>query len=802
MDWVMIRSYLNIAFRNLFRHKTSSIINISGMAVGLAVCWLIALYVADEFSYDRFNKKADRIVRVVHHAVWQGGNVHLAVTSAPFAPALKATYPEVQEAIRIVPEGGGVITYQNTHIKADNIFFSDKNVFDIFSFPFLYGEPSTALSTPQTIVLTEGLAKKIFGDAQNALGQTIYFDNNFPNKITGVIKDIPGNSHLRFEALRSLPGNYTDNWQNSNLYTYLLLANGTDYKKLQEKLPQFAARTIEKEMKLSNYRMELQPLTSIHLHSDLQFEISPNNSISRIWLFMAIAVLILIIAVINYMNLSTARASLRVREVGVRKVIGSARRHLVAMFITEAVVTTLIAAILAFFLVLVSLPYLNNLADKNMVLWRFGIGATIFTLLGFALFTGFISGIYPAFFLSRFKTIAALKGQLGNLSNSILFRKSLVVFQFVVTVVMITGSWVIYRQMQYTSHKDLGFNRKQVLTFHIDDHNVRTQIASIKAQLLQNPLIKSVAAAGNPIGNNDLGEHPYFFENTDGSVADNPKAVQELVVDADYIPAMEIKMLQGRNFSLGMPSDKNEGALINETLMKELGWSNPIGKKLQFNIDNEGHRAERKIIGVVKDFHTYSLQHKVEPMVLLLPQMASAEDNLYVKINTSKTAEALAYINKVYKQFDKSNPVEFHFLDQNFARQYAAEQKQEQLSLIFTMLAVFIACMGLFGLAAFTAQQRVKEIGIRKVLGASVSSITIMLSKTYVKLIVVAICIATPVAWFAMNKWLEDFAYRTPINWWIFAAAGLVAIIIALITVSFQAIKAAIANPVKSIRTE
>ena len=797
----MLKNYFKTALRNLFRNKTYAVINIGGIAIGLTAFWLITLYIADDLSYDRFHKNADRIVRVAHHSKWDGGELHLAATSAPFAPALKSAYPEIEEAIRIISEGGGVISYNKKAIKANDIFFADANIFNVFTHPFLYGDAKTALTKPEAIVLTETLARKLFGNPGNALNQTIFFENNYPNQVTGIIADVPENAHLRFSALRSMPANYTSSWQDFNLLTYLLLDKGTDYKKLETKLPLFAANTIQKEMGVSDYRMELQPLTSIHLHSDLQGEISANSSMSRIYIFIAIAALILIIALINYMNLSTARSSIRVKEVGMRKVLGSGRRHLIALFITEALVMTLFAALVSFFLVSFLLPFFNQLANKNLTIWRFGAWFTIITLLGFAIITGVISGTYPAFFLSRFKTIPALKGQLGNISNNILFRKSLVVFQFVVTVVMIIGSLIIYRQMQYTSNADLGFNKDQVLSFHIDDRNVRSQVGAIKTQLLQNPLIQNVAVAGNPIGNNDLGAHGFTFEKEGGSFLPTTKMAQELMVDADYIPALGIRLVKGRNFLASNNADKYGAAVVNETLVKELGWKQPIGKRVRFDYGKK-ETGERTIVGVVKDFHTYSLQHKVEPMVLLMPPAASMEDNLYVKINTAKTTEALAFIEKVYKQFDKANPVEFNFLDKNFAKQYVAEQKQEQLSLIFTLLAVFIACLGLFGLAAFTAQQRVKEIGVRKVLGATVASITIMLGKDFIKLVCLSILIATPIAWYVMNKWLEDFAYRIDIGWAVFVIAGLMAMFIALTTVSFHAIRAAIANPIKSLRTE
>jgi putative ABC transport system permease protein len=797
----MLSNYFKVALRNLLRNRTYAIINISGIAVGMTAFALFALYVADELSFDRFHEKADRIVRVVHHAEWDGGEAHHAVTSAAFAPALKASYPEVDQAVRIVPEGGGIIHFENKVVSAGGIFFTDNSVFDVFTFPFLYGNSKTSLTQPESIVLTETLAIKLFGDAKGALNQTVYFEGKLPNKVTGVIKDVPGNSHLRFEALRSLPAGFTDRWSNSNQYTYLLLAEGTDPKAFEAKLPAFAAQTIEKELEFDSYHIELQPLTSIHLHSSLDFEISANNSINRIYLFVLLATLTLVIAIINYMNLSTARAFLRIKEVGIRKVVGSARRNLAGMFIMDALVISIVAALLAFVLISSLLPVFNLLADKELDLWNFGLWQPVLALAVFAVMIGVISGSYPAWFLSRFKTTAALKGQLGDLSNSALLRESLVVFQFVVTIGMISGSAIIYRQMQFVSQKDLGFNKDQVLTFHIDDMDVRNRIAPLKAQLLRNPAIESVATAGNPIGNNDLGQRDFYFQGFDGVISKNATIVQELVVDADYIPTMEIEMLQGRNFSMDHPADKDESVLINEKLKNELGWENAIGKQVEYSIDGET-RLKKKVIGVIRDFHTYSLQYEVQAMVLNLPARPSMEDNLYIRVSPGGTQAALDHIEKTYREFDKASPLQFNFLDQNFDRQYAREEKQEQLSLVFTILAVFIACLGLFGLAAFTSQQRVKEIGIRKVLGATVSNIVSLLARSYVKLVLIASIIAFPLASWAMDRWLEEFAYHVNASAWVYASSGLMALMIALLTVSGQAFMAAVANPVESLRSE
>ncbi|MFT4017636.1 MAG: ABC transporter permease [Agriterribacter sp.] len=799
----MLRNYIKTAWRNITRHKIYSIINITGLAMGLAAFWLITLYIGDEWSYDRFNANADRIVRVTQQARWNNNEIKQANTSPPFAAALKSRFPEIEDAARIDLEGGGIITYNEKKIKQEDIFFADKSLLKIFTYHFLYGNAATGLSSPESIVITESLANKIFGTAEKGYNQTIIFDGKFPAVVTGIIKDIPGNSHLRFSAVRAMPADYgADNWQNFSIYTYLLLKKEADYKLLQSKLPAFAKETIQKIMKVDDYKMELQPLASIHLHSDLEFELSSNGNIKRVYIFMAIAALILLIAIINYMNLSTARSSTRLKEIGVRKVIGSEKKHIAGMFMAEAILITCISAVIAALLVQLLLPLFNNLTEKNLSVNHFGIYVTVISLIGFSILTGTISGIYPSFLLSRFKTIPALKGQMGNMSGNVFFRKSLVVLQFVITVIMIAASIIIYQQLSYVKTTNLGFNKDQVLTFHIDDRNVRTQIAAIKNQLLQNPVIEGAAAAGNPIGNNDLGGMGYRFEKEGGGFSTATTLAQELMIDADFIPTMDVKLLQGRNFSAANPSDKYGSALINETLMKKLGWKDATGKRLQFSIDSDGTTIERTIVGVIKDFHTYSLQHTIEPLVMVMPPAPQAEDNLYVKIAKGKTAEGLAYITAVYNRFDKTNQATYHFLDQNFAKQYKAEEKQGKIALIFAILAVAIACLGLFGLVTFTAAQRTKEIGIRKVLGATIPGIVAMLSSDFLKLIGIAIIIAIPVAWWAMHKWLQDFPYRIHVQGWVLISAGAIAVIIALCTVCIRAIQAAIANPVKALRSE
>ncbi|MGA0557630.1 ABC transporter permease [Larkinella sp. VNQ87] len=794
----MLHNYLKITLRTFWKNKLFSGLNVVGLGIGMAAVWLMALYVIDEWSYDRFHAQADRVVRVVHYAQWSGGNLKLAPTSAPYGPTLQKEYPEVEKTVRLHPEGGGTLTFNDKKIEANDIFFADPAVFDVFTLPFLYGDPATALQKPQTIVLTRSLAETLFGDARKAVGKTVEFSNHFPNTVTGVIEDIPTNSHLRFSALRSMPTNYTSGWQNFELYTYLLLAKGSDPKTLEAKLPGFFEKYIKPEMGNVDYRIELQPLTAIHLHSHLDYEISPNGNSRTVSIFAGVAALILLIACINYVNLYTARSLKRTREVGVRQAIGSYRWQLIGQFLTESMLMTFLAGLVSMVLVITALPFFNQLADKSL-----SIDHSLATLLGAALLSlvlGALSGLYPALMLSGFRPVTALRGLVGDRLGSTLFRQSLVVFQFVAAIALIACSGLVYRQMRFVMQKDLGFNKEQVLTFHIDNEDVRKRVEALKEALVQSPLIESASAASNPIGNNNIGGSGMFFEQN-GLISPSSQVVQKFSVDSDYLKTLEIKLLDGRNFSESFKSDWMGAVLVNETLVKQLGWKKPVGKRLKYYIDNEKNTAEARVVGVVRDFHTYSLQHKIEPLVLQMPAPFE-KDNVYVRIQPGNVTEALAHIRAVYKTFDPANSPEFHFLDENFSQQYKAEQKQGEILLTFTVLAVLIACLGLFGLAAFAAEQRTKEIGVRKVLGASVSSIVALLSKDFLKLVGMAIAVATPVAWYAMNEWLQSFEYRLDPAWWVFAVAGLLALIVALLTVGLQGIKAALANPVNSLRSE
>ncbi len=798
----MFRSYIRIAVRNLRKNKIYSLINIAGLAVGMSVFWLMALYIADELSYDRASVNADRIYRVAQSGSWSGGSFNLAITPPPFAPALQKDYPEIEAAARIDAEGGGTLVYGDKKIEAGNMLFADSSFLTIFSFPFLYGDAANALATPNSIVLTRSLAERLFGRAEDALDKTVQIEHQAPTMVTGVIDDQPENAHLHFAALRSMPPLPTDNWMGSYLYTYILLRKDADVNRLEARLPGFFDRYLKQAMgKGAQYRMELQPLTWIHLHSAMDYELGRNGDIHYIWLFAAVALLVLGIAVINYVNLATARSSVRLKEIGVRKVIGSRRQQLMTMFLTESVVFTVLAAGVATVLTILLLPVFNNLSGKTLSISVYGWPRVLSALAAFAILIGILGGGYPALFLSGFKTIPSLKGEQGNLQTTVLFRKSLVTVQFVITIFLIAGSAIIYRQLHYMQTRDLGFKKDQVLTFHLSNPDVRQHIEKLKTQLTQDPSIQAAAAAGNPIGNNDIGTIPVLFEQN-GALSHESKKVQSFYIDADYLATMGIGLRSGRNFLATRPTDLTGSVLINETLEKEMGWSNAVGKHLQLVIGPGYKLGVATVIGVVKDFNSYSLQHKIEPMVFELPPVAKEEDNVAVRVNPARIPQAIAHIAAVLHRFDPSATLNYTFLDENFSRQYAAERKQGQLLLIFTVLAVLIACLGLLGLVTFSVGQRNKEIGIRKVLGASETGIVLLISKDLIKPVALAFLIAAPLAWLALHRWLDGFAYHTPVNFWILAGSGLVAILIAMITVGLRAMQAARANPAKSLKTE
>jgi putative ABC transport system permease protein len=687
-----------------------------------------------------------------------------------------------------------------------NAFFTDSTFFDVFPFKILFGDSHRPLQGTASIVLTKSLATQIFGDPALAPGKSVVFEKNQPYLVTAVMDDVPANSHFNFSALRTFGEDIAANtasWDFYNIYTYLLLKKGVTIASAQAQVDRsFAPLVLNRygpPAKGTAYRMELQPLKDIHLHSNLSFEMGRNGDIHYVYIFIAAALLILSIAAINYMNLSTARSVLRLKEIGVRKVIGSTRAPLAGLFIAESVILTLFATFLALILVELTLPLFNTLSGKNISLTRFGVFPTLGVLLLGSLLLGFLAGIYPALFMSGFKVLKSLKGELGGQSMNILFRKGLVTFQFVITIFMLSASALIYCQLRYVDHAYLGFNKDQTLSFHLHNPTVRRQFSALRAKLLESPLIEGAAGASNPIGTNYIGQRRYRFEK-DG--VKNRGSLMGKILQADpyFLTTLQVPMAYGRNFSAQIATDTNEAVLVNEAFVREAGWSDPIGKMVSYPTGDSAHKAQ--VVGVFKDFNLYSLQYKILPLAIYMPGDVMDEDNMYVRISKDHVAEALAYMEQTYHSFDPGTNFEYHFLDQNFSRQYEAERKQGYILLSFTILAVALACMGLLGLVHFSAAQRAKEIGIRKVLGAENFGIVRLLAGDFLQLVLLAGLIAGPLAWWSMHLWLDSFAYHIPVYWWVLVASAVVATLIALGTMTTQALRAARAKPIDSIKYE
>ena len=806
----MIKNYFKIAWRNLLRNKGFSAINIIGLAIGIATCLIIMLFVNNELGYDRFNKKADRIFRVTFQGAAGGEMFNESSVMPPVAQTMKTDFPEVQEATRLRNYGTPRLIYGDKSFKEDALAFVDSNFLQVFTLPLITGDVNTALTEPNTIVITKALAKKYFGK-EDPMGKVISFKDagNSPCKVTGVIDKVPLNSHFQFEIFASmagLPESKEPTWMSSNFYTYVVLQPGYDYKKLAAKLPGMVDRYIgpqilqamhislsEFRKKGNNLSFHLQPLTAIHLSSDFPNDLSLPGDVRYVYIFGAIALFMLLIACINFMNLSTAGASKRAKEVGIRKVLGSLKLELVRQFLLESVLITGIALLIAIVLLYLALPVFNNLANQNLTVSITEHPFLIPALLLFVLIIGIMAGSYPAFYLSSFKPVAVLKGKFTSGKKTIGLRSGLVVFQFLISIILIVSTTVVYKQLSYIQHKKLGYNKDQVLI--LPAWMLGKNSGVFREQLLNDPRVASISNSGYlPAGPSD-GNNFFVYP------GENPHQVVKTLryeVDENYIPTLGIELLTGRNFSKNFATD-SFGVVLNETAAKIFGWgANAMGHTIS-TTDKSGKTISYQVIGIVKDFHFKSLHELISPLVMVL---APNPGMMVVKLKTSDVAGVLATVKKRWTDLGSEEPFTYSFLDDRFNNTYQSEQKIGWILAIFAGLTIFVACLGLFGLAKFTAEQRTKEIGIRKVLGASVAGIVNLLSIDFLKLVLAAFIIASPIAWYIMNKWLQDFAYRINITAWVFVLAALLAVVITIITVSFQAMKAAVANPVKSLRTE
>ncbi|MGZ3776437.1 MAG: ABC transporter permease [Mucilaginibacter sp.] len=807
----MIRNYLKTAFRNLLKNKGFTAINVLGLALGLATCLLIVFYVFDELSFDKYNVNADRIYRINNDIKFGGNEGSYAVAPAPTAAALKSDFPEIEQVARFRNEGGNQVKKGNQNIQENSMVYADPTIFAVFSLPMISGDPKTALKDPHTIVISEKIAEKYF-NTTNAVGKVLTFNDTSLYKVIGVIKNVPSQSHFHFDFFLSMPTlaeSRENAWFSNNFNTYLLLRPGADINALRAKMPQFMRKhaaaqlqdilhlTFDKFEQSGNYfKFSLTPLTWIHLRSNSQAELEANGNIQTVYIFAAIAVLILLIACVNFMNLSTARSSNRAKEVGVRKVLGSARKYLIFQFLTESIIVTLVGAIIAVFAAWGLLGVFNNLSGKELAITPQILLWLLPSLLVFIIVIGCLAGSYPAIYLSSFQPIEVLKGKLAAGFKGSMLRNVLVVGQFVISIGLIIGTLVIYNQLKYIENKDIGFNRERVLTVW-DTWTLGTKAKAFKQEIKQLAGVQSVSMTGY-LPTDGANNNSSLFKDP---VLDQKRAILSSIwfVDEDYVPTLGMKIKAGRNFSKDMTTDST-AILINEAAAKLLAFPDPLNQKLYLPQDNMAKIMKPyHIVGVIKDFNFKSLRQNVTPMVLFNSEDRGA---LNIRMKSADIKPLLDQVKAKWAAFSPNHAFNYSFMDKDFEKLYRAEERTGQIAVSFTSLAIIIACLGLFGLAAYAAEQRTKEIGIRKVLGANVSNIVGLLSKDFILLVLVAIAVAVPIAWWAMHKWLEGFAYHQNVQWWIVAVAGLGAILIAFVTISFQSIKAALTNPVKSLRSE
>lgn len=810
----MLRNYFKTAFRNLSKSKGFSAINIVGLASGLAVCLLIIMYVTDELQYDHYNEKFDRIYRINGDLHFGGHHFDIAQTPDPLGAALKENFPQVEQYVRLRNHGGILVKKGNQNIQEDGVILADSTLFDVFTLPMLAGDPRSALTEPNSVVITESTAKKYFGtqNYQEVIGKMLVVNDTSLYKITGIIKDVPKQSHFHYDFFVCMYGQLApyeiNQWVSNNFNTYVVLREGADPEKLGSVLDDFVMNCVEPLFKSWNLTREefkkqgnylyysLMPLGKIHLHSQKSGELEANGNIQYVYIFSVIALFILLIACVNFMNLSTARSAGRAKEVGVRKVLGSLRKNLITQFIIESLLITFISMLLATLIAYLLLPYFNTLSGKALTLQDFFSPWLLPSLVSLVVVVGILAGIYPAFYLSSFKPVTILKGKAAQGFKTGWLRNSLVVFQFAISIFLIIGTLVIYLQLNYIRTKDIGYNRDQVLVIKNTESLGKSAVV-FKDEVLKLSGVENVTMTAYLPAQGWRNDSPMFPDATG-----NPQtavSTQIWSVDEDYIPTLGMKIIAGRNFSKDFPTDSS-GIIINEAFAKMMGFSDAINKPV-FYMENfpSTDLTTYHVIGVVNNFNFNSLHDNVTPLVLVLrPQRAS----IAMRINTTQIDQLIPAIENVYKKVAPGQPFSYSFMDEAFDNIYQSEQRLGRLSMTFSVLAILIACLGLFGLITFAAEQRTREIGIRKVLGATVTDVSAMLSKDFLKLVMLAVIIAFPVAWWGMTHWLQNFAYRIRLEWWIFLVAGITGLLIALITISYQAIKAAVANPVKSLRTE
>jgi putative ABC transport system permease protein len=818
----MFKNYLKIALRSFWRSKGISTINILGLSLGLSVCMIIALFVIHERSYDRHYPNAGNIYRIKTEVLFGGNHYLMTYAPAPMAEALAAELPEVQASVHFRERGSFLVKREADNIKENSLIYASKDFFKVFDIPLVEGNLNEVLSQPNTMAISQSVALKYFPEG-TAVGKSLILDNKTDYKITAVYEDMPANSHFYFDFLLAAEGleeAKEPNWLSNNFITYLLLQDDTDIPAFEKKMESMLEKHLEPAMKMvmgesftmeefrasgSSWAYTLQPLLDIHLKSDLVGEFKPNFNEAYIYIFVAIALFILTIACINFMNLATARSANRAKEVGVRKVMGSDRNSLIRQFMVETILMGVISMFLAVLIAASFLPYFNQLAERQLEI-PFENPFFYLSLIGGALFIGFLAGTYPSFFLSAFNPAKVLKGKIALGMKSGKIRSSLVVFQFAVSIMLIIATFVVQGQLNYIQNKQLGFSKEQVIM--VDDlYALGTQVQTFKDEVQRNSLIKSATLSGYlPVSNTWRSDNPWWTEGNNPQDPENLVSIQNWAVDHDYISTLGMKILQGRDFSREFVSDSN-AVILNESALKNFRIEgDPIGKRIatwgggasgSFDLEDLNYKT---IIGVVENFHFESLKENVGSVMLFIGKKPQGFASF--KFEAKNADEVITLIENQWKSMAPGQPFTYSFLDDRFNKMYAAEARIGKVFALFTSLAVFIACLGLFSLTTFTAEQRTKEIGIRKALGASVANIVLLLSKEYTRLVLFAFLLACPIAWWAMNGWLENYQFKISLGWEIFVLAGLSVFAIAWLTMGFQSVKAAMANPINSLKSE
>ena len=795
----MVKNLLLVALRNFKRDKWYSLLNILGLTIGITFSLLLIFYIKDELSYDRYHEKADRIYRINSNIKEQDKDtMRWAVTPFPMAPALSKDYPEVEEAVRFVSNGNVMFKTGDLKIYQDKVFTVDSNFFRVFTHRFIEGNPGTALVEPRTMVLTQSVAEKFFGKNKSYVGKSLENANGDVYKITGVIKDVPKNSHILFNVLlsrRSLPADFANNWGSFGFFTYVLLKPNTNPAQFEKKLLPVYEKYLSSIFAQFNVtmRFSVQAIPSIHLYSKMANEPEELGSISYIYIFAAVAFFMLLIACINYMNLTTARSARRAKEIGIRKVTGSSKLQLVAQFLIESTLIAVVALLLSLGLIALFLPTFNLLAGKFISFGSLLQPNTLLILLAVVVFVGIVGGSYPAFYLSKFNPVNILKGSLSKSSSNATLRRALVVIQFSISMIMLICTWVVYGQLKYLRNKDLGFNKEQVMNLSANTNkDVRSNILSFKNEVRKNPQVVSVSTS-QAVPGSGINFNLFSIETKNGFV---DKGVDCYAIDEDYIKTLGMKMVKGRDFS--GPADTLRRIIVNENMVKEYGWGdNAIGKKVKFPGDTSGNYLE--VIGVVKDFNQKSLYNPIAPLILFY---APNNNGLQLKLSAQNIPATISALEKTWKTIFPDLPFQYTFLDQDFNSQYAADQKRGKIFTAFSILTILITCLGLLGLIAFTTEQRQKEISIRKILGAGMGQLIPLITKNFVLLVGISCLIAFPIAWLFMDEWLKIFPYNTGLSVTPFLLSALTVLLITLLTVIFHTLKAAMANPANALRTE